>query len=128
MDMFLFEPTTEFENEHCFDELHMAYYDDRHEYGDAKIIVRSFFENTDGTETQVSYVSDAIIETALELSKGKKTSLIHSYDPDAAIGWICEEINTKQQNKISPKSRVVLRSDGNQYTSTAGANKHTLSK
>ena len=105
MNLCLFESTLQFDREEQFDMPPLSFSDDRNELIVAKNIVWSFFENTAIAETKISHVSDAMIETALELSKD--SNFIGAYDPDSAISWICEEINSKKQNKISPKSRVV---------------------
>ena len=73
-------------------------YDNNEDFLEAKRIIKNFF--TTLAEPITKQVTDAMIDTALDLSKKKISALpVSVYDPDTAIRCIYEEITAKQNLK-----------------------------
>ena len=105
LDMFLFESTLHFDSDTLGlngDSPSINMNTSHAQFKEAKRIVRSFFKKSDKFDKGVSpHVPESMIEAALELSK---TSSVYESEfcPDAAIGWICEELSAKHQVITNP--------------------------
>ena len=91
-------------------------YENDMDYKEAKRLVRQFFSNK--KELDGGYcVTDSVIEQALDLTK-ETVSFVIVYNPDVAIGWICEEINACQMLNFSQTKKSVISQKGNCTQST----------
>ena len=98
LDMLLFECSLQGDDTVLYDDIIPQLdflQDSTQQFKEARQIVRSFFQHSgigQNSRRNGAAVSDAMIDSALEMSKGSSMAGIPAVlNPDAAIGWICEE-------------------------------------
>lgn len=121
LDILLYESSLTLGGDMCGDTTSQSQFlrEGEKQFLEAKNIVRSFFKNWGTSKSGKVSVPDSMIDSALELSRVSSHPGMPGSPgylcPDAAIGWICEELNAShpQNHSTVARSGPVSRVAGN---------------